>query len=321
MAKYIIKRIFLMLITLFIIMTICFVVVRLLPFNIPVEPGVDNEFRRRAIIEAYGYDKPILVQYGIFLKRLITSFDWGVSTHYKYLAPVTGIIADRVRPTMVVNLYSLFVSIPLGIIFGVLAALKKNKATDHVISVGVMIFISVPSYVFAFVLQYYLAFKLNLLPLMVAPGTSYLKWDMFISMILPILALSFGPIATLTRYTRAELTEVLTSDFMLLARTKGLSRRQATFRHAFRNSLVPIMPIIIGNFVGILGGSLVIEQIFRIPGIGKLYIASINSRDYNLFLGVSMFYVIVGLIAALLIDLSYGLVDPRIRIGGRKSES
>ena len=132
------------------------------------------------------------------------------------------------------------------------------------------------------------------------------------------MALSFGSIAGFTRYTRAELTEVLTSEFMLLARAKGLTRTQATVRHALRNAMVPIFPMIIGEFISIMSGSLIIEQIFAIPGIGKIYLESINVRDYNVFLFLSMFYVAIGLVAGLLVDLSYGIVDPRIRIGGGK---
>ncbi len=321
MGKYIIKRILLMLMTFFIIMTFCFVLIRMLPFNIPVAPDSDHEFKIRALRTAYGLDKPIITQYGIFLRKLFTEFDWGFSTKYKYLAPVAEIIYDRLGPTMLVNFYSFFISIPLGIIFGVMAALRKNKLPDYLITVGVMLFISVPSYVYAFLVQYVFGYKLGIFPLTMEAGYAYFSWSMFMSIALPIMALSFGPIATLTRYTRAELTEVLTSDFMLLARTKGLSRRQAIYRHGFRNSLVVVMPIIIGNFIGILGGSLIIEKIFSIPGIGKLYLASIESLDYNLFLAIAMFYVAIGLLAVLFVDLSYGIVDPRIRIGGRKSES
>ena len=143
---------------------------------------------------------------------------------------------------------------------------------------------------------------------------------MFVSMILPILSLSFGTIAGFTRYIRDELAEVLTSEFMLLARTKGLTRRQATYRHAFRNAMVPILPMFIGEFIGILGGSMVIENIFGIPGIANVYLTSIQlgKVDYNVFLFISMFYVAIGLVAGLLVDISYGFVDPRIRIGGRK---
>ena len=130
--------------------------------------------------------------------------------------------------------------------------------------------------------------------------------------------MSFGTIAGFARYTRAELTEVLTSDFMLLARTKGLTRTQATLRHAFRNSLVPIFPMILGEFIAILSGSVIIEKIFDVGGVGGLFLNSITLRDYDVFLFVGMFYVLIGLMGGLVIDLSYGWIDPRIRMGGKK---
>ena len=144
------------------------------------------------------------------------------------------------------------------------------------------------------------------------------SWRMFSSMIPAVLSLGFGVVAGLTRYTRAELSEVLTGDYMLLARTKGLTKAQAISRHALRNAMVVILPMIIGEFIGILGGSLIIENIFGIPGVGALYITSINVRDYNFFMAMSMFYTFIGLASGIVNDISYGLIDPRIRMGSRK---
>ena len=147
---------------------------------------------------------------------------------------------------------------------------------------------------------------------------SILNPKMFVGMIPAILSLSFGSIAGFARYTRAELTEVLTSDYLLLARTKGLTKAQTTVRHALRNAMVPIFPMIIGEFIGILGGSLIIESIFVVPGVGPLYVNSITALDYNFFLLLSAFYTLVGLTAGILVDISYGIIDPRIRVGGSK---
>ena len=182
-----------------------------------------------------------------------------------------------------------------------------------------MIFVSVPSYVYAFLVQYFLYFKLDLLPLTVYSladaGGSWFTWKMFYSMIPAVLAMSFGEVAGLCRFTRAELTETLTSDYMLLARTKGLTRGQATARHALKNAMVPILPMIIGSFISIMSGSMIIEQIFSIPGVGQLYIKSINLFDYDVFMVDCIFYTFVGLLASIVIDLSYGFIDPRIRMG------
>ena len=141
---------------------------------------------------------------------------------------------------------------------------------------------------------------------------------MFVSMLPAVLSLSFGVIASFTRTTRAELTEVLTSEFMLLARTKGLTKTQATVRHALKNCMVVVLPAILGEFIGIMSGSLVIEKIFAVPGVGGLYLNAINGRDYPIFIMVSCFYTAVSLLAGIVIDISYGFIDPRIRMGSKK---
>ena len=320
MGKYVLKRIALMIVTGFIIMTILFMMIRLLPVDTPIPPDMPVDYIAN-LRKAYGYDEPLLVQYGIFLKKLFTGFDWGLTTQIgpKY-TPVTKVVLEKLPSTMYVNLFSILFSIPIGLGLGIFAALKKNKWQDQVISILVMVAISVPGFVVAFLLQYFFSYKFQIFDFQMAATSIYgwWSWKTFSSVILPILALSFGSIAGFTRYTRAELTEVLTSEFMSLARAKGLTRVQATVRHALRNAMVPIFPMIIGEFISIMSGSLIVEQIFGIPGIGKYYLLSINVRDYNVFLFLSMFYVAIGLLAGLLVDLSYGFVDPRIRIGGGK---
>ena len=318
MAKYILKRILLMLFVLAVIVTVCFLLVRMLPRTQPE----GNAAQQAAILarwEAMGYNKPLLQQYGIYLKNIFTKFDFGTSWYVKYNTGAWELLSSRLLPTLLVNLYSLLFSIPIGIVLGIYAAIKKNKWQDSLISTSVMVFVSVPSYVYAFLVQYFLYFKLRWLPLTVYSladaGGSWFTWKMFYSMIAPILALSFGQIAGLARFTRAELTESLTSDYMLLARTKGLTRGQATSRHALKNAMVPILPSIISSFVGILGGSLVIEQIFSIPGVGGLYMQSVFQRDYDVFMIDTIFYTLIGLLAGILVDISYGFIDPRIRMG------
>jgi ABC-type dipeptide/oligopeptide/nickel transport systems, permease components len=218
---------------------------------------------------------------------------------------------------MYVNFFASIIAIPIGLGLGIFAALKKNKWEDQLISVLVILVISVPSYIYCFLIQYVFCFKLGWWPLKTDTGSAFFTWSFFKSYFPAIICLGLGTVAGLTRYTRAELTEVLTSEFMLLARAKGLTRSQATIRHALRNSMVPIFPMIMGEFIGILGGSLIVEQFFAIPGVGPMYIDSINTKDYNFFMFLSMFYVAIGLVAGLLIDLSYGWVDPRIRMGAR----
>jgi len=320
MTKYIIKRILLMFLTLFVITTMCFVLIKLLPLPAVREMGRDINLVL-AKREKMGYNKPIMVQYFLYLKSILLDWDWGVGEQMYEGLGIWEVMMQKLPYTIVVNLYSILVSIPLGLGLGIYAALKKNKWQDALISTLVMVFISVPSYVYAFLVQYFFCFKLGWFPLQLASlsqAGSLFSWKMFVSMVPAILSLSFGVIAGFTRYTRAELSEVLTGDYMLLARTKGLTKAQAISRHAMRNAMVVILPMIMGEFIGILGGSLIIENIFGVPGIGNLYINSINVRDYNFFMALTVFYTVIGLVSGIVIDVSYGLIDPRIRMGSKK---
>ena len=318
MAKYVLKRILLMLFVLFVIVTVCFMLVRMLPRTLP-EGNIQQQQAVLQRWEVLGYNKPLLEQYRIYLTNIITKWDFGTSWYIKYNTPAWELLTGRLLPTVLVNVYSLLFSTPIGIALGIYAAIRKNRWQDSLISTSVMVFVSVPSYVYAFLVQYLLYYKLRLLPLTVYSladaGGSWFTWKMFYSMIPPVLALSFGSIAGLTRFTRAELTETLTSDYMLLARTKGLTRAQATSRHALKNAMVPILPSIIASFVGILGGSFIIEKIFSIPGVGGLYMQSVFQRDYDVFMMDTIFYTLIGLLSGILVDISYGFIDPRIRMG------
>ncbi len=338
MFKYICKRVGLMLMTFIIIFVTCFVLVKLLPIDYSVGFGEDTA-KITAQLKARGYDKPILEQFGLYVKRIVVEGDFGIGFRMpEYRGrDVWEVFIEKLPPTILINIYSSLFAVPIGIALGIFAALKKNKWQDHLISTAVMVFISVPSFVVASLILYLLCFKLGL-PLDVAsfadiikaypeknfvytPGTFnwhlYFNKEMFVSMIPAVLAMSFGSIAGYARFTRAELTEVLTSEFMLLARTKGLTKSQATVRHALRNSMVPIFPSIVGEFISVLSGSLIIEQIFSIPGVGGLYLNAINTQDYDFFMMLSGFYLLVGLVAGLVIDLSYGVIDPRIRMGAK----
>ena len=322
MFKYICKRLGLMLMSFSIIFVMCFVLIKLVPYEPDIQMGKDYEIII-AQLKARGYYDPIPVQLFNYVKRIVVAGDFGIGVNLAEYRnkPVWDIFVSKLPPTVLINVYSSLLSIPIGIGLGIFAALKKNKWQDHTISTVVMVFISVPSFVYAFLVQYIFCFKLSLLDKtmlsMADAGGTYFNWKMFKSMLPAVISLSFGSIAGYARYTRAELTEVLTSEFMLLARTKGLTRAQATTRHALRNAMVPIFPSIIGEFVAVLSGSLVIEKIFAIPGVGGLYLNSINAMDYDFFMLLSAFYTLVGLTAGIVIDISYGIIDPRIRMGAR----
>lgn len=334
MFKYVMKRIGLMLMCFVIIMLMCFVLIKLLPINIQGAPssGKDQllyEMESRHYItnlqynadgNIIGYDKvPILEQLWAYTVRIFKYGDFGLGmTMPAYRnKPVLDAFVNRLPPTILLNIYSSLIGVPIGLALGIYAALKKNKWQDQVINIVVILLISVPSIVYALVIMYVFCFKLDWFPLQMDPGYDYFSWSMFKSMLPAVFSLCLGSIAGYARYTRAELTEVLTSEFMLLARTKGLTRGQATLRHALRNAMVPIFPMILSEFISVLSGSLIIEQMFSIPGVGPLYLMSINTQDYDFFMFLSGFYTLVGLGAGIITDISYGIIDPRIRMGAR----
>ena len=320
MTKYVLKRILYMFLTMFVITVMCFVLIKLLPLPTVKEMGRDINLVL-AKREKFGYNKPIMVQFFLYMKSIFTEWDWGAGEQMYESLLIWDVMMQKLPYTIVVNLYSILVSIPMGLGLGIYAALKKNKWQDAFISTLVMVFISVPIYVYAFLVQYIFCFRLNWFPLQLASlsqAGSLFSGKMFVSMVPAIMSLSFGSIAGFTRYTRAELSEVLTGDYMLLARTKGLTKAQAISRHALRNAMVVILPMIMGEFIGILGGSMIIENIFGIPGIGNLYVNSINVRDYNFFMALTIFYTLIGLVGGIVNDISYGFIDPRIRMGSKK---
>mgnify|MGYP004556430657 CR=1 FL=1 len=316
MFKYILERIGAMLITLFLVMTLSFCVIRLMPMTIFENPEVPAEIQRQ-LEDKFHLNDPMIVQYYYFMRDVITELNLGISIKLRPGLPVWDILVSRLPPTILVNFLSLFISVPIGLIAGTAAALKRNTWLDHVISFLVVIFISVPSFVFASVMQYGLAYKLGWFPVLYDATTGTVG-AMMSSMILPIVALSLGPIATIARYLRGELIENISSEYLLLARTKGLTKVQSITRHAFRNSLIPISNTLISMITGIMGGSLVIENIFAIPGEGGLLVKSIMAGDHFLTVACLIFYSVTSLVTILIVDLSYGIIDPRVRVGGRK---
>ena len=333
MFKYVTKRLGLMLFTFLIIFMMSFVLIKLLPIPPNVLPDADPLIRYKQL-EGRGwitniqegangvitYDRvPILIQLGNYFKRIITQGDFGiVTTHGEYLGKdVWNVFVGKLPPTILINIYSTLLGVPIGLALGIYAALKKNKWQDQLINIFIILLISVPSIVLAILIQYFLCFKLNWFPLTMARSNDYFTWEVFRSMLPAVFALSLGSIAGYARYTRAELSEVLTGEFMLLARTKGLTKSQAIARHAMRNSMVVIFPSILSEFISVLSGSLIIESMFSINGVGGLYLQSITFQDYDLFMLLSAFYTLIGLTAGIVIDISYGFIDPRIRMGAK----
>ena len=314
--RYVLQRVGAMLITLFFVMSLSFMVIRLMPMSLFENPEVPKEIQEK-LEDKFHLNDPLPVQYFYFMEGIITGLDFGISVKLRPGLDVWGIIVSRLPPTMLINFISLFISIPLGLMFGIIAALKSNTWIDTVISVFVILFISVPSFVFASLLQYVLTFIFPIFPtLYESTATTFAQ--MMHSLTLPIVALSLSPIATLTRYLRGELIENISSEYILLARTKGLTRAQAIVRHAFRNSMMPITSTLVSLITGIMGGSLVVESMFAIPGTGGMLVKSIFAGDHFLTVAILIFYSAISLTTILVVDLSYSLIDPRVRVGGGK---
>ena len=313
MIKYILQRIWAMALTLFVIMALSFIIIRLMPMSIFEDPDIPPEVAYQLEEEMHLHD-PIPVQFFYYMKNIILDFNFGTSVKIKPGAPVFSVIRDAIPPTVGLNILSLFISIPLGLIAGFLAALKRNTWIDTVISFSVVMCISIPSFVFASLLQYFLTFVFPIFPTLY-DATGGLGVQLY-SMLLPIIALALNPIATIARYLRGELIENISSEYLLLARTKGLSRAQATVRHAFRNSMMPITSTLVSLITGVMGGYLVIEKMFSVPGMGGKLIDSIMAGDHFLTVAVLIFYAIISLVTILIVDLAYGVIDPRVRIGG-----
>ncbi len=347
MWKYVLKRIGLAIITAFIILSITFLLMKTLPFQMPI--GTDKEkfsyfsqqvylgyvndfmtanesagkllwsYKDGANQWHYYYEVPSFTQYFRWLGNIITKWDWGTSTVISKNLSAINIIGRRLPVSMLLNIISTIFAVPLGIILGIVAALKKNKPTDHIISTLVMVLISIPSFILITFLLLLLCYRTSWLPSK-WPSVTAPIGQRILGFIIPVLSLSLGSIAGYCRFTRAELCEVMESDYLLLARTKGLTKRQAIIRHALRNAMVPIVPSILAEFLSIMSGSMILENLYGIPGIGSLFIEAlnINNPDYNvLFVDMAVFTTF-GLLAGVLLDISYGFIDPRIRMGAKK---
>lgn len=344
MLKYVLKRIGLAFVTTFIILSLSFILIKTLPEDKPVgqesqiiayydhqvnlgyatASNVKNDALQLLYLKknsngtsTYYYKVPTMQQYANWLKNIVTKFNWGVSQKIEPNVKATIIIGERLGYSIKINILSVLFSVPIGILLGIWAALKKNTLVDHTISTLVMIFISIPSFVLITFLIYLIGYKLNWLPTKWPVVTDPTSWKIK-GYILPVFCLSFGSICGYCRFTRAELCEVMESEYLLLARTKGLTKRQAILRHALRNAMVPIVPSILAEFIGILGGSMILEGLYNIPGIGKLYIDALNGKDYNILFVDMAIFTTISLLAGVILDISYGFIDPRIRMGAKK---
>ena len=306
MAKYITKRVIYMFLSLFLIASFTFVLMKLLPGSPLASASKLSVEQREVVYEKYGLNDPIPVQYVRYMGNLAKG-DFGVSFQYKN-ADVTTLIVKKLKYSAILGAQALIFGTLIGIILGMIAALKQNTVWDYGSTIIAILGISIPSFVFAVLLQYVFAVWLGWMPVGL--------WEGWKSSILPSIALAMGPIAISARFIRTEMIEVLSSDYILLAKAKGANWFEIAFKHAFRNALIPLITVLGPLAAGLLTGSLVVEQIFAIPGIGEQFVTSISTNDFSIIMGTTMFFSVLLIVIILIVDILYGIIDPRIRLSG-----
>ncbi|GAK47676.1 oligopeptide transport system permease protein [Secundilactobacillus oryzae JCM 18671] len=260
------------------------------------------------IYKQYGLDKPVWVQYIDYLINA-THGDFGTSFQFSD-QPVSYLISSRIGASVQLGAQAMVIGVIIGIVVGAFGAVKRNTWMDSATTIISILGISIPSFVLAVVLQYFLGLKAGWFPIA--------DWGGFSYTVLPTLALAMAPLAESARFVRTEMVDVLSSDYIELARAKGLSKTGVIYHHALRNSLIPLVTIIGPLAVNIMTGSMVIENIFSIPGIGNQFVQSVLTNDYPTIMGLTIVYSFMLTIVLLLTDIVYGIIDPRIRISGSR---
>lgn len=311
MIRYTIRRLLMMVVTLFIITWITFFLMHSIPGDpLAVMARKLPEQTMKNYYEKYGLDKPVEEQFRIFLKRALLEGDLGESMAYPGRS-VTKTIAETAPVSAQWGFIAMFIGIAIGTLLGILAALNRGKWPDYLVEFLAMLGVCIPVFIMASLFQFVLVTKLKL-----APAYGWGKPKHFI---LPVLSALFGPIATYARYTRSNVLEVLNQDYILTAEAKGVSRAGILFKHVLRNAMLPMVTMIGPQIAGVFTGSFVLERMFSIPGLGFYFYNSISARDYPMIIGTTVFYAGLFIVSNLIVDLVYGLVDPRIRLSGRKA--
>jgi oligopeptide transport system permease protein len=307
MVRYVAKRVAYMLVTLFVIISITFFISKLLPGT----PFADDKLTpqlREVLFEKYGLDEPVYVQYAKYMLS-VTQGDLGNSFYFEG-RPVTQMILEAAPVSAFVGIQAVIFGLIVGMVLGVVAALWHNTVWDTMAVVVAVLGVSVPSFVLGPILQYWLGVQLGLFPI-----AFFESWW---HSVLPSLAISVFVVSTVARFIRSEMLEVLGQDYITLAKAKGLSSLAVILRHVLRNSLIPLITVLAPLTVYLITGTLVIEVIFSVPGIGEQFVNSIRVNDYSMILGTTIFFSVLFVFAVLIQDILYGVIDPRIRVSGAK---
>ncbi len=304
--NYFVQRVFYMIVTFFLIMTITFVTMKLLPGSPFKNQDKLTAQQLEVLKDHYYLNDPISVQFYYYVVDFFKG-DLGMSFQFKNQG-VTSIIVDKIQPSFLLGIEALLIGIIIGVLLGIFSGMKHNTFWDYGTTVISVLGISIPSFVFAGFMQYFFAVKLGWLPV------AY--WGDWKHHIMPSLALSFVVISTIARYIRMEMLEVLNQDYIKTARAKGLEKHTIIVKHALKNTLIPVITMLGPLTISILTGSLVIEKIFSIPGIGEQFVVSITTNDYPMIMGLTLLYSALFIGVVFIVDILYGLVDPRIKLGG-----
>ena len=292
MKKYVFKRLCIAVVTVFVILFVLFLMLELMPGS-PFNDEKMTETQKMMLNQKYGLDKPVLVRFFNSIQKNM---------------PVADMLWPRLLISLRLGLQAAAVGSVIGLVLGIVAALKRNTWFDTLATIVSVLGISLPSFVFALGLSYFLGFKVKLFPLI------YSTAEPGLSSVLPTISLCMFTVASIARYARSEMVEVLTSDYIQLADAKGISRTRLITRHALRNTLIGIITVLAPLVVNLMTGSLVVEKAFSIPGIGSYFITAIQNNDYNVILGISFIYSVMFIGVMLLVDVLYGVIDPRIRL-------
>ena len=305
MLKYLVKRIGTAVITLFVAATITFFVMNLVPGDPFMSEKAPTAAAKAAMEAKYGLDKPLVVQYANYLKNLLHG-DFGVSYVQAKNKPIMDIIKQAFPISAKIGAIAVVVATVIGIPLGCLSALRREKWQDNVIRVLSTVGIAVPGFVVATSFMILFAVKLKLVP---ASGLSSAA-----AYVLPVVTLALSPCSYIARLMRSRMLDVIGQDYIRTARAKGMSEFITTFKHALRNSLIPVITYMGPMIANVLTGGFVVEKIFNIPGLGRYFVKSIESRDYTIIMGVTIFYAAILILMTLVCDIIYKLVDPRIKL-------
>lgn len=306
MFKYVLKRVLISVVTVLIILAVLFTMLH----SMPGSPFNDEKITavQRANLEAkYGLDKPLPVQFVNYLKAMLSG-DFGVSYVIQKNMPIASLLRARIMVSIRIGVQAVALGTLIGLLMGIVAAMKRNSFLDTFATVVSVIGVAFPSYVFAMAMSYFIGFRLGWLPLLYSTANAAR------STVMPTISLSMFSMATVARFARTEMVEVMGSDYMLLADSKGISSFRLLGVHGLRNALIPIVTVLAPLTVELMTGSLVVEQIFAIPGIGSLLVSAIQFNDYNVVLAVVFVYSIMFISVMLIVDILYGVIDPRIRL-------